>query len=262
MRAAENIETTAPGPREARVVALRGPRAVAVELDGAHVDATVATTGDYRPSVGDRVVVLVGDAGVWVLGVVGAIRPVAARTSDGVAASVRDDVLTVRGARGEVLFTHDARTGRSVVRAREMKLEADALDLEGRDVRIKGEDSLSLEVGEHSLTMDGAQTELKAPRFDATLGSAAFSMKQAVFAAGRVDSAVKAVRQTADVVETRVGRIVERARDVFREVEGVQQTRSGRIRTIAKDAFTVLSGHVTLKSEDDMELMANKIELG
>ncbi|MCB9592979.1 MAG: DUF3540 domain-containing protein [Sandaracinaceae bacterium] len=264
MRAAEVVEDPPDaGPREGRVVALRGPRAVQVEVGAAVVDATVATTGDYRPVVGDRVVVLVGAEGAWVLGVVGAIRPVVAgRTSDGVAATVESDVLTVRGAHGEVLFTHDARTGRSVVSSREVLLRADELDLEGRAVRIRGQESLSIGVGEQSLTMDEGNTQLEATRFGAKLGDARFSIQQAFFAAGRVDSAVKAVRHTADVVESRVGRIVERMRDAFREVEGVQQIRGGRIRMVARDAYTVMANHVTLKAEDDMEIMAEKIELG
>ena len=135
-------------------------------------------------------------------------------------------------------------------------------DLEGRAVRIRGQESLSIGVGEQSLTMDEGNTQLEATRFGAKLGDARFSIQQAFFAAGRVDSAVKAVRHTADVVESRVGRIVERMRDAFREVEGVQQIRGGRIRMVARDAYTVMANHVTLKAEDDMEIMAEKIELG
>ncbi|MEZ4339114.1 MAG: hypothetical protein R3B82_21045, partial [Sandaracinaceae bacterium] len=144
---AETTDAAWPEPVEARVVAIDGPRSVRVEVGGAPFPATVATTGAYVPAVGDRVVVLAGRRASWIVGVVGALRAAPA-TSDGVEASVEHDVLTVTDPRGEVLFTHDARTGTSTVRGREVRVAADAIALTGRTVAIEGSDELRIARGD------------------------------------------------------------------------------------------------------------------
>jgi hypothetical protein len=85
--------------------------------------------------------------------------------------------------------------------------------------------------------------------------------RDALSSAARLETAVKVARTIAGVVELRAGRIVERVRDSFREVEGVAQTRAERVRMVAKEAFQVLSHRATIKAEDDLALMGEKIHL-
>lgn len=257
------------GAREAVVSAVLGARSVRVEADGASFDAVVATVGDYRPAAGDRVLVLREEAGAWVLGVIGSVRPVIAasaiRTSDGVRARVTDDgrAMTVESSRGQVLFRHDARTGESTVVGPSLRIRAESdLSLEAsRRVRIEAP---QVELGaseQESLTIAEGGTELRSSRLRAIVEEARFSVTQGVIAAERIESAVHKARTFVDVMELRAGRIVERAKESFREVEGVSQTRAGRIRTVAKAAYQVLAERATIKAEDDLELMGEKIHL-
>ncbi len=103
---------------------------------------------------------------------------------------------------------------------------------------------------------------LRAPRLQALLGEGRLSVKDLTVAAERVQAAATKVRQVFGVVDVRAQRIVERSRDVFREVEGVAQTRAGRVRTVARDAYSVVAARTTLKAEDEMHLMGEKIHLG
>lgn len=255
------VTRTIDGPREARVIACLGSRGARVEVDGAILDATVATTGAYRPEPGDRVVVLPSAHGAWILGVIGAIREAAA-TSDGVEAAVEDDVLTVRSPAGELLFQHDARTGKSEVRARQVEIRAEDIALAGKRVNIQAEDELRLERGDDQLRFDEAGAQLSAKRLRASLTEARFAIKEVVFGAERVESAVKRARQVVEVAELRAGRLVQRARDVFRETEGVEQVRAERVRIVAKTAFQVLAERATVKAENDLDLMGERINLG
>lgn len=258
---AQPTDVAWPEPVEARVVAVDGPRSVRVEVGGAPFPATVATTGAYAPAVGDRVVVLPGRRGSWIVGVVGALRAAPA-TSDGVEASVEHDILTVTGPRGEVLFTHDAHTGTSTVRGREVRVAADAIALTGRTVQIEGSDQVRIAGGEDALTIGGARSTLEARRFRAELEEARFSIRDAFLGIGQVESAVTRAKHTVEVLDLTAERIVERAKDVFRETEGVAQTRAGRIRMVASGVFSLLSERTTIKAEDDVAIVGEKIELG
>ena len=83
-----------------------------------------------------------------------------------------------------------------------------------------------------------------------------------MFGAGRVESVVDRARHAVEAVEITAGRIVERTKDVFREVEGVSQTRAGRLRLVTEGVFSVLSGRTSIEAEDDLSLVAERIELG
>ena len=56
--------------------------------------------------------------------------------------------------------------------------------------------------------------------------------------------------------------MVTKAKDVFREIEGVSQTHAGRVRTVADGAYQLLAERATVRAEDDVSLMGEKINLG
>ncbi|MCB9596890.1 MAG: DUF3540 domain-containing protein [Sandaracinaceae bacterium] len=257
------------GGVEAVVTAVLGPATVRLEAEGASFDATALVLGSWRPATGDRVLALREERGAWVLGVIGSIRAVApvpqSRTRDGVHAVVAPDgdTLTVRGASGEVLFEHDARTGQSRVVARDLEVSAGAtLSLEAHEKVAVRAPEIELTAGDESLRMSEPGTELRSSRLHAVLKEARVSALEGVLAVERLDSAVKQARSFVDVLELRAGRIVERAKETYREVDDVAQTRAGRIRTVAKTAFQVLAQRATVQAEEDLELMGDKIHLG
>ncbi|MFK7985844.1 MAG: DUF3540 domain-containing protein [Sandaracinaceae bacterium] len=180
----------------------------------------------------------------------------------GVSASVHDDVLVVRGADGELPFSHDARTGKSQIVSRALTIQADSVGIQGRDVTISAEQRIAMSVGAQCLSLCRAETRLEGQRLTTKLEEGRFSIREIVLGANKIEAGAKAVRQVYDVVERRAERVVERTRDPFREVEGVDQTRSGRIRLVAKKAFSLLTETASMRAEDDFAIVAEKIELG
>jgi hypothetical protein len=121
-------------------------------------------------------------------------------------------------------------------------------------VSLSAGDAETLELAEHG-------TELRSARLTAALGEGTLRVVSGVVAAERLETAVKKARTFVDVLEVRAGRVVERAKETFREVDGVAQTRAGRIRTVARAAYQVLAERATIKAEQDLELMGEKIHL-
>ena len=66
----------------------------------------------------------------------------------------------------------------------------------------------------------------------------------------------------AGVVETRAGRIIESAKNVYREVSELAQMRAGRVRWIAKETFHLLGRTAIIKAEEDVKVKGAKIHLG
>jgi hypothetical protein len=87
------------------------------------------------------------------------------------------------------------------------------------------------------------------------------SLKDAVFASERLETAVTKARHLVGVVEVRAERILEQAKNVYREVEELSQLRAARVRTVATGTFSVLSKRATVKAEADLALMGDKIHL-
>lgn len=264
------------GPREAIVSAVLGPRSVRIDAPGLPPEATLAVAGSYAPAVGDAVLVL-GDGPVWVIGVVRSLRAVdgALRASDGVHASLSEDGdrLLVRDSAGAVLFVHDARTGRSTVETRgDLSLHAPRGDLElvasgavrvaAERVELHGEETVRLtRGGDAAVALDPRGAHVSAPALDVTAARGRISLKDAVFASERLETAVTKARHLVGVVEVRAERILEQAKNVYREVEELSQLKAARVRTVATGTFSVLSKRATVKAEDDLALMGDKIHL-
>ena len=269
-------------PSEAVVCAILGPRGVRVQReDGVAFDATLAVAGSYSPVVGDRVLALATEERAWVIGVVGALRAVEPdaplRAADGVEARLGGGgrTLTVSDARGEVLFEHDATTGKSLVRSSAgLQVRADGGDLDlvasdtvrivaGRKVEIDAEHEASITTSgganRFSLGLDG--TRLSTTALDVVSGIGKLALHEGTFAVDRLQTAVNKGRHFIGVAETRAGRIVERAKNVYREVAELEQTRAGRVRIIAREAYSVLADRATIKAEDDLTLLGEKIHL-
>lgn len=180
------------------------------------------------------------------------------RTEDGAEARIESggQVLCVRASSGEVLFTYCARTGQATVHTKgDLRVAS-----ESGNIEIKAHDTVRI-AGGRKVEISTEDAEIESARMRASVGEGRFTVREAILSAERIETAVKVARTIAGVVELRAGRVVERVRDSFREVEGVAQTRAGRVRMVAKDAFQVLSQRATIKAEDDLALMGEKIHL-
>ena len=185
-------------------------------------------------------------------------EPDRVRTRDGVEARVEEggQMLRVRGTEGGVLFTYDVRTGQATVHTKgDLRLAA-----ESGNVEIEAQDTVRIAAGRR-VEIATEDTELESERLRANVGEGRLTVRDVILSAERIETAVKTARTIAAVVELRAGRVVERVRDSFREVDGLSQTRAERVRMVAKGTFQLLSGRATIKAEDDLALMGEKIHL-
>lgn len=220
------------------------------KVGGAARDTTarVAVRG-YRPTVGDRVLVLEGSEGGWVVGVVHApVEDRTVRTESGASATVEGDSLVLRDHAGSIVAVFDASTGQTTLRASgDLHLAA------GRNVMISGE-VIELDARE--------KTALRAPRLDLTADDASLHAKHASVNAETTSIASTTITALAGKLELRVQRIVEHAVDVYREIEGMDQTRAGRVRTVVAGAFRLLAGRSEVVSKEDTVIDGKRVLLG
>lgn len=250
-------------------IALRRAVIASVDADGAFADVLLGDErvraavvhGGAEPVVGAEALVALNASSEWfVLGALGA-RP-AVSTRDGARASLEhdggDEVLRLRDAKGAVLVEH--RAGHTVVRAAEGDLE---LRADEGSVRVVARDAVTVSgAGGGALRVDATGVEASGPSLRSTTTKTTVESREAVISAARVGVSAERVNVTAKVMESRVGRIVERAQEAYRDVEGTLQQRVGRYRVLAKETWQVLSGRAILKARGDVRVDGEKLYLG
>ncbi len=265
----------ATGPAEVRAVVGRRLR-IAFDGDAGVVDAQVALPGYDEPREGDRVLALTDDAGAtWIVGVIRAPRP----------QSLIDEALSEPGAvkvhdrRGRLLFEYDPEADRAVLHVPDGDLELSvpegALRMRARDgVEVATDGDLSLRGGRRveleasrgtgpasRLAMQPGELTLVASVITAAADRAEVLASKIGVKAHQLESHVDRVRSVAKVLDVRAGRIVERARDVYREVSGLSQTRAGRLKLVAQKAAQLVGENTLLKARDRMKVKGERIHL-
>lgn len=242
--------------------------------DGALKDARVAAAGYDEPLAGDAVVALVDSAGeAWVLGVVHTDRSAELEALLDAPAATQ-----VHDRRGRLVFEYDAATDRAVLHVGEGDLDIEvaggALSLSARDgVRIASgaEARLTARTGiELEVEAEGGTSRVAMKRgelrFVATALAAAAERAELVadrlgvtarLGEGRFDK----IKQVARVIDTRAGRIVERAKDAYREVERLSQHRAGRLRWVAKKTASIVGEDTVIKARRTAKVKGERIHL-
>jgi hypothetical protein len=161
-------------------------------------------------------------------------------TLTGVSASITRagadaEVLRVVDAEGRLLFEHNTGTRVTVIVAPEGDLELRAPRGKVKIVAAEG-------------------FVLEAPSVHAKVGEARVE--------GRSLSATfERVKTAAAVIETSAGRILERAKNVYREVEELSQTRAGRLRLVAEKTVSLLGQRAVVKAREDVKIKGDKVYL-
>lgn len=212
----------------------RGRRAIA---------ARVSVLG-YRPSVGDRVVVLEGANEAFVVGVLHAAHGLELRTDAGASAKIEGSSIVVRDGDGSIVATYDGST-------RETRIVADHGDLvlaapSGKVVVSAGTDV--------SLQASGA--------IETTSNRVSVHAEHSSVNVERAELVARAVTSLVGRWELRAQRLVEHAVDAYRDVDGVLQTRAGRMRTVVQGAYRVLARRTDILSQEDSVIDGKRVLLG
>jgi hypothetical protein len=176
------------------------------------------------------------------------VEPVAeaVQASDGSRASVEvaggREVLRVTDGDGRLLFEHFPGQNRSVVHAPSGDLDLVApgrVRLRGASVAVEADDELAVAARR-------ADVQLEEGRLSARTTSVV----------------VQHATQALVTLETTVGRLIERAAEVYRSCEGLAETRAGRLRLVAEKTLHVLAERALVKAREDVKVKAEKVYLG
>jgi hypothetical protein len=104
--------------------------------------------------------------------------------------------------------------------------------------------------------------DVEASRLRTSADEAEVTVAEAKLRIDVLEGIYRRVRQRVDVLETRAGRVVERAKETYRDVQDLAQTRAGRVRIVAEKTFHVLGARALLKAREDVKIKGDKIHLG
>ena len=247
--------------------------------DGGRGAARLAVTG-YVPSSGDEVLTTTDDDGTaWIIGVVRDTPALDALLADEADVAVAEpEKRSVHDREGRLLFEYDPVTHRAVLHVPDGDLvlcvPAGKLDLEARDgVSIRSPEPVTLESArrvrlEAAAGAQAASVEVE-PGEVSVLGSliraagrrAELVVTEARLRAEELESRTRRSKIVAEVIDTRAGRIVERARDSYREVERLAQVRAGRLRFAAEKAAQIVGDQLLLKARQTAKIKGERIHL-
>lgn len=266
--------TAAPPPALGTVIAVAEGSVELRLRSGSRVTAGLAVR-EWEPTLGERVLAIEDEVGDrWVI----AVTEVGPSTPLLDAVLEEETVRRVHDRRGALLFEYDPRSDRAVLHAPtgdlELEVPAGALRMRARDgVVIDSESDVAI-TGRRTVTV---RAETEAASSSVRLQPGALSLVGGVVTAAAdraellahtasvrardLESHSKRLRTVAEVVETRAGRILERARDAYREVERLSQTRAGKLRMVAKGAAQLVGENTLLKARDRMKVRGERIHL-
>lgn len=272
------------GPAEIRAVLPQNRVQLVFDGDTAVITAQLAAAGYVDPRDRDRVLAMTDDFGsVWVVGVIRAERA-PSLLDEALAGFPEEEVPAATPSRvhdreGRLLFEYDPLANKAVLHVPagdlEVSVPAGALKMSARDgvevdtdggVRVRGGRAVELEASRDEgpasrVVMQPGELSLVGAVLTAAADRAEILASKLGVKAHQVESHVDRVRNVVKVLDTRAGRIVERARDVYRETEGLSQTRAGRLRLVAQKAVQIVGENALLKARDRMKVKGERIHL-
>ena len=268
----------------ATVEAVHGARVDVRSASFGAVSARLAVPLPYEPRPGDDVLVATAEDGRYVIGVLRALRGIAREemlaAPDGSTAALAHEeggsVWRVKDREGRLIFEHTIGEGgaaKSVVHldhdldvraAGDLSLAAGGkVSIEGgAGAALRSKAAVELASEGSSLRLDRERARVEATILETHAERAELSAKDASLVVGTLRSVIHRLRENAEVVERTAGRVVERAREVYREVEGLSQTKAGRLKLVADTALSLLGASTEVKAREDVKIKGEKIYLG
>lgn len=133
----------------------------------------------------------------------------------------------------------------------------------GKTVLSVQEGDLDLRSEKGSIKLDAAKhIELNSPQFSVQSGKANIDLADAQYQGVRFTASVSQTRLFLGKVNSTVGRLVEKAKNVYRQVEQLNQLKSGRMRTLVKGSYHLKGESINQKADKDVCIDGDKINLG
>ncbi len=238
--------------------------------------ARLAIAGSYRPTEGDRVLVLSDPQDAYVVGVLHGARRTEMELPDGAKVRLINDGMELSDADGNLLVRYAEGTAQINAPRGDLTLAAprgrlriqSGLDVQieaGRDLLHQAARKLSLNAGtagEPQLQIRHGHTELDSERLDVRATKTTLITGRATVVANHIANTAKRLATNVERYELTAERLVERSKNAFRDVADLLQMRVGRARHLVKNTFALHSRRTVMVSKKETSIDGKKILLG
>ncbi len=145
--------------------------------------------------------------------------------------------------------------------ANHIRLEADQVDIVGR-TRIGLRIGQSYERLKSALSLRNGLLQLGADKLDLAAKRGELNIEEIRSRSKQMISRIGTIQTIAEKIETAAATIIEKTKSTYRSSEELTQQKAGRLRMLIDRTLHIKSKHAILKSEDDVKIKAETINLG
>jgi hypothetical protein len=141
----------------------------------------------------------------------------------------------------------------------------------GDKVLVAGEDlqsgfiigHLDLRSEQGSIRLQAAKNiELNSPQFTLQSAKAELNMAETQYQGLRLSASIAHSKLFLGKLNTTVGRLIEKAKNVYRQVDNLNQLKAGRMRSLVKGSYHLKSESINQKAVKEVRIDGDKINLG
>jgi hypothetical protein len=133
----------------------------------------------------------------------------------------------------------------------------------GKTILSVPEGDLALCSEKGSIRLEAAKDiELCSPQFSLEAGKGQIKIADADYQGVRLGASIAQTKLFLGKLNTTIGRLIEKAKNVYRQVDNLNQLKAGRMRTLVKGSYHLKGESLNQKAEKDVRIDGNKINLG
>jgi hypothetical protein len=278
------------GPAE--VIAVDDDGSVELKISSKTADSVVCARSalPFRLHTGHQVLVINdGPSEFYIIGILNHgedARPVEKRLvlPDGTIAiadgSVEQPILKIFSNDNRLMLEYDAVSGKILFTAPSAQIQVNAshgdialtaahtIRLEADRVDIVGRSEIGLRIGnvyerlKSMLAMRKGRLQFGAEILDMTAKRGEVNIEEVYSRSRQMTHRIDRIKTIAEKIETTAGLIIEKTKASYRSSEELTQVQAGRLRMLIDRALHIKSKHIVMKSEEDVKIKAEKINLG
>jgi hypothetical protein len=136
-------------------------------------------------------------------------------------------------------------------------------NLSGKTILTVPEGDLDLRSEKGSICLEAAKNiKLNSPQFTLETTKGEFNIADASYQGLRLGASIAQSKVFIGKLNTTVGRLIEKAKNVYRQVDNLNQLKAGRMRTLIKGSYHLKGESINQKADKDVRIDGNKINLG
>ncbi|MFT6898021.1 MAG: hypothetical protein ACJA13_002437 [Paraglaciecola sp.] len=147
--------------------------------------------------------------------------------------------------------------------AKHQRFSVEQDEASGKTILSVPEGDLDLRSEKGSIRLQAAKDiELNSPQFSLETAKGTFNIADASYQGLRLGASIAQTKLFLGKLNTTVGRLIEKAKNVYRQVDNLNQLKAGRMRTLIKGSYHLKGESINQKADKDVRIDGDKINLG